>query len=170
MLPGWIDKIETLILFTGRLVSWLTFAMVLTTFLVVLLRYLFETGSIALQESILYMHALIFLVGAAYTLKQNAHVRVDIFYQKFSETQRAWVDLLGSLFLLLPSMSFIIYISWDYVTESWRVLESSREAGGLPGVYLIKTVIIVMAALMLLQGLATSLRALHTIQSKSGNA
>lgn len=116
-----------------------------------------------MQESILFMHALVFLLGAAYTLKQDAHVRVDIFYRKLGTKGKAWVDLLGTLFLLMPVSLFIFWVSWDYVASSWSLLEGSREAGGLPGVYLLKSSILIMASLLLLQGLAMLMRSLCKI-------
>ena len=137
--------------------------MVLVTFIVVVLRYVFDMGWIALQESISYFHSMVFLVGAAYTLKHNGHVRVDILYDRLSKTGKAWVDLLGHLFILMPVMIFIIWISWPYIADSWQVLEGSREAGGLPGVYLLKSLILLMAGLLILQGIALILRALPTI-------
>lgn len=163
MLQAFADTIETFIDRIGRAVSWLTLAMVLTTFLVVVLRYVFNTGWIALQESISYMHALVFLIGASYTLKYDEHVRVDIFYRKLGDKGRAWVDLLGSLFILLPVMIFIIWISWDYIFNSWVVLEDSREAGGLAGVFLLKSVILLMAGLLILQSIALILRSLNKL-------
>ncbi|MCW8910298.1 MAG: TRAP transporter small permease subunit [Gammaproteobacteria bacterium] len=162
-------QIEKFIDFTGRAVSWLTLGMVLTTFLVVLLRYLFDTGSIALQESISYMHALVFLIGAAYTLKHNEHVRVDIFYHKLNSKQRALIDLIGNLLVLLPVMFFILWISWEYVFESWSVLESSRETGGLPGLFLLKSCILLMAGLLMLQSFALIIRSFNTLNSKESN-
>jgi TRAP-type mannitol/chloroaromatic compound transport system permease small subunit len=105
-------NIERLIDWTGRTVSWLVLAMVLMTFLVVTLRYLFDLGWIALQESISYLHSLVFLIGAAYTLKQNKHVRVDIFYDQLGIKGKAWIDLIGHLLILMPVMIFIIWISW----------------------------------------------------------
>ncbi len=92
---------------TGKLIAWLTLIMVLLSFLIVLLRYGFNIGSIALQESILYLHATVFMLGAAYTLKADGHVRVDIFYQKMSLKNKAKVDFFGSLILLLPVSIFI---------------------------------------------------------------
>ena len=132
--------------------------MVLITFLVVVLRYAFDLGWIAMQESVTYMHAALFMLGAAYTLRRNRHVRVDIFYQKLSRRGRAWVDLLGTLLLLMPVSIFIAWIGWDYVFKSWEVMEGSREAGGIPGVYLLKTLMVVMPALVLIQGLVWILR------------
>lgn len=157
------NKLEQLIDWTGRSISWLVLVMVLVTFLVVLLRYVFDMGWIALQESISYFHSLVFLLGAAYTLKQNAHVRVDIFYSKLGKKGKAWVDLTGHILILMPVMIFIIWVSTPYILESWKVTESSREAGGLPGVYLLKSLILVMASLLILQGLAMILKAVLTI-------
>ena len=137
---------------TGRCIAWLTLGMVLVTFTVVILRYLFQTGSIALQESVTYLHASVFMLGAAYTLKHDGHVRVDILYQKFTPRTRAWVDLLGTLLLLFPVCLFILFASLEYVANSWSIQEGSREAGGLDGVFLLKTAIPVMAVLLLLQG------------------
>ena len=151
---------------TGKALSWLSLAMVLLTFAVVVLRYAFDLGWISMQESITYLHATLFMLGAAYTLQQDAHVRVDIFYQRLSPRGKAWVDLLGTLFLLLPVCSFILWVSWDYVAESWHVREASREAGGLPGVYLLKTLILLLPALLLLQGFALFLRNLLFLGGK----
>lgn len=138
--------------------------MVLVTFAVVVLRYALDTGWIAMQESITYLHALVFMLGAAYTFRHQGHVRVDIFYQKFGERGQAWVNLLGTLLLLFPMMGFIFWISWEYVAESWKVMEGSREAGGLPGVFLLKTLLLLMPVAMMLQGLSLMLRSLKIIR------
>ncbi|MEW8563549.1 MAG: TRAP transporter small permease subunit, partial [Candidatus Thiodiazotropha sp.] len=111
---------------TGRAVSWLSLFMVLVTFTVVVLRYVFDLGWIWLQESVTFMHGALFLVGAAYTLKHGGHVRVDIFFQRFSIKRQAWVDMLGSLLLLMPVCLFIFAVSWDYVVQSWSLREGSR--------------------------------------------
>ncbi len=155
-----LDRLAEL---TGRIISWLTLAMVIIIFTVVVLRYVFQTGSIALQESATYLHAVVFMLCAAYTLKQDAHVRVDIFYQRWPARTRAWVDLIGTLLLLLPVCVFIIASSLDYVAMSWSIREGSQEAGGLDGVYLLKTAIPVMAGLLLLQGCALALNSLLII-------
>ncbi len=164
-----LDKIVTVteqfIDWSGRTVSWLSLLLVLVTFVVVVIRYVFDSGSIALQETSTYLHACIFLVGMAYTLQQNAHVRVDIFYSRFSARSKAWVDLCGALFLLLPFMLFVSWISWQYIFESWSVLESSREAGGLPGVFLLKSLILVMTGLLSLQAFTQIARNIETILS-----
>lgn len=151
--------IDALNEWVGRLVAWLTLAAVLVTFVVVVLRYGLSWGSIALQESITYLHALVFMAGAAYTMKHDDHVRVDIFYREMSPRRRAWVNLLGTLLLLLPVCGFILYESWDYVLDAWRRLEGSRETGGLPLVFVLKSFIPLMAVLLGLQGLAQALRA-----------
>lgn len=143
---------------TGRIISWLTLAMVIITFAVVVLRYVFETGSIAMQESVTYLHAIVFMLCAAYTLKHDAHVRVDIFYRRWPERTQAWIDLLGTLLLLVPVCVYIIASSLDYVSVSWSIREGSQEAGGLDGVYLLKTAIPAMAGLLLLQGMALAVR------------
>ncbi len=158
--------IEYFIDLIGRAVSWLSLLMVLGTCLIVLLRYGFDIGSIAMQESINYMHAMVFLLGAAYTLKYNEHVRVDIFYTGFSTRKKAIVDLFGSLFILMPVMIFIFWISWQYVVDSWQVSESSREAGGLAGVFILKTLILLMPVLLLMQALANVLRSITVISNK----
>ena len=116
---------------------------------IVVLRYGFNLGWIWLQESLTYLHVLVFSVVAAWTLQQDGHVRVDIFYARMTEKNRARVDLLGSLLFLVPLCIFTLVISWPYVAYSWKLLESSREAGGLPLVFLLKSLIMVMPALLL---------------------
>ncbi len=152
---------------TGRCIAWLTLTMVLFTFCVVVLRYLFNVGFIWMQESITYMHAVVFMLGAAYTLKHDGHVRVDVVYRLLSYRARAVVDLFGTLFLLFPVCAFIFYISWEYVAASWAVREVSQEAGGIPGVYLLKSVIPLMAFLLFLQGVAQGLTALMVITGRT---
>jgi len=163
MLNKTLTAIESFIDWSGRTVSWLSLLLVLVTFSVVVLRYVFDGGSIALQETTTYLHASIFLIGMAYTLQQDAHVRVDIFYSKFSKQNKAWVDLIGTLFLLLPFMLFISWISWLYIADSWTVLEGSREAGGLPGVFLLKSLILLMTSLLSLQALTQVARNIEII-------
>jgi len=152
------EQLEWINRSVGVLVAWLSLAMVLVTFVVVVLRYVFDTGSIALQESVTYMYAILFMLGVAYTLQQDGHVRVDILYQGFSRPGQAWVNLLGTLFLLVPVSVFLLVSSWGYVADAWAVHEGSREAGGLQGVWLLKTLLLIMPVLMLLQGLIWVLR------------
>ena len=146
--------------FLGRAVSWLTVVMVATVLLVVVTRYFLQVGSIALQESVTYLHATVFLLGIAYTLKQGGHVRVDIFYRQFSARQKALVDFCGGLFFLIPVSVLIFYSSWDYVIASWVIGETSAENNGLPFIYLLKTLMILMPATLLLQGVAEILKSL----------
>ena len=157
------DRIDSFSDWSGRAISWLTLLMVLTTFVIVVLRYAFNLGWIAMQESVTFMHAAVFMLGAAYTLRHDGHVRVDIFYRGRSRRRRALVDLVGTLLLLLPTCVFVFWVSWDYVAASWSLFEGSREPGGLPGVFLLKTLIPVMAALLVLQGLAIALRSALTL-------
>jgi len=163
MLSKILAGIESFIDWSGRTVSWFSLFLVLIMFIVVVMRYIFDSGSIALQESTTYLHASIFLVGMAYTLQQDAHVRVDIFYTQFSSQTKAWIDLFGTLFLLLPFMLFISWISWEYIVDSWSVLEGSREAGGLPGVFILKSLILVMTSLLSLQALTQVARNIQTV-------
>jgi len=147
----------------GRGLAWLAAAMVAVMFAVVVLRYVFDLGWIAMQESVSYMHGLLFTLGAAYTLGHDGHVRIDIFYQRFTPRQRAWVELAGTLLLLLPTAGVIAWLSWGYVVQSWTLLEGSDASGGLPGVFLIKTALVVMPALLVLQGAAQALRSVITL-------
>jgi len=144
-------------------VAWLTAIMVITMFTIVVMRYGFNLGSIAAQESITYMHGLVFMLAIAYTLKIDGHVRVDILYQRWGAKGQAIVNLVGSICLLLPVCLFISYISWDYVAASWSYFEGSREAGGIDAVFLLKSLIPCMAFLVLLQGLSESLKAVRTL-------
>lgn len=144
----------------GRLAAWLCLLMALVTGLVVLLRYGFNFGSQALQESVNYLHAAVFMLGAAYTLQCDAHVRVDIFYRRWSPRTRAWIDCIGSIVLLAPMCVFIFWMSLPYVGNAWSIRESSGDPGGLPAVFLLKTLIPVLAATLLLQGLAEIMRRL----------
>ena len=137
---------------TGRAVSWMTLSMVLLTSVIVTLRYFFEIGSIALQESLTYMHAIVFLMGAAFTLKRKGHVNVDIFYQKFTLRTKAFIQILGTLIFLMPVCIVIFVLCWDYVMNSWAIEEASNEADGLPWVYLLKTLLLLMPVCLILQG------------------
>lgn len=142
----------------GRVISWLALTMVLLQFLVVVMRYVFGTGEIWLQEAIIYQHAFVFMLGASFTLLKDGHVRVDIFYSNRSPRTKAVVNLLGTLLLLFPVMILILWVSYPYVARSWAVLEGSRETSGIPAVFLLKTVILAFAFMMFLQGLSTVIR------------
>lgn len=158
------NALDALSDWSGRLLAWLTLFMVLITCLVVVLRYGFNQGSIALQEVVLYMHAAVFMLGAAYTLKRDSHVRVDIFYRRLSLRGRAWVDLFGTLCLLLPFTALIGWLSWHYVASAWVMREGSRETGGLPYVWLLKSLILLMPTLVAAQGLSLMGRCLLTLR------
>ena len=152
----------------GHATSWLTLLMVLVTFVIVVMRYVFETGLIWLQESLTWMHAVVFMLGAAYTLQQEQHVRVDIFYRKMSDKQRAWVDLLGVLFFIFPICAFFVYESIDYVAASWSIREVSRNSGGLPYPFvpLLKSVLVIMPVAIALQGLSMLLHSAQVIRER----
>ena len=140
--------------------------MVLVTFVVVVMRYVFDSGLIWLQESVVWMHAFVFMVGAAYTLAHEEHVRVDIFYRGMNPRRRAWVDAVGVAVFLLPVCGFLAFKAWDFVAVSWSLKEASRESGGLPYplLPLLKVVLIVMPLALALQGVSLLLRSLRTIR------
>ena len=153
---------------TGRAASWLTLLMVLVTFLIVVLRYVFDAGMIWLQESVTWMHAAVFMLGAAYTLLAEEHVRVDIFYQRMDGVARAWVDLLGVTLFLLPFCAYLGWASWDFAAASWSIRESSREPGGLPFpfVSLLKSIVVFMPVAVGLQGLSLFAKSLARIRGR----
>lgn len=143
---------------TGRALAWCIPVMMLVTAAVVVMRYGFGQGLTAMQESVSYLHGSVFMLGAAYALKHGAHVRVDIFYQRFSPRQRAWIDSLGTLIFLLPLCGLILLSSWDFSAKAWEIREASVEPGGIPAVFLLKSLIPLMAVNLALQGLAELLR------------
>ena len=152
----------------GKFASIGILLMTVITFVVVVLRYGFGVGWIALQESVMYLHALVFMLGAAYTLGEDGHVRVDIFYRQFSERRKHWVNLFGSIVFLIPVCAFILVMSWDYVLNSWKLLESSKEAGGLPLVFVLKSLVPLMAVLLILQGIAQIADAILGLKQEEG--
>jgi TRAP-type mannitol/chloroaromatic compound transport system permease small subunit len=143
----------------GRAAAWLVLAVVLLQFALVIARYLFGFGWAWLTESVIYAHATVFMLVAAWTLHIGGHVRVDIFYAEASARAKALVELIGALLLLLPFMFVLIWLSVPYAARSWSILEHSQEASGLPIVFVLKTLIPLFAALMALQGLAQAIRA-----------
>ena len=149
-----LNVVESFTETTGRLIAWLTMLMVVLVMIVVVTRYFLEVGSIALQESVTYLHCLVFMLGLAFTLKHDGHVRVDIFYRGFSPKSKAMVNLLGGIFFLVPVCLLIFFTSWNYVLASWAIHETSAENNGLPFVYLLKTLMLLMPATLLLQGVA----------------
>lgn len=163
-----LNALDRISILSGRIASWLTLFMLIVTFVVVVMRYVFDAGAIWLQESVVWMHAVVFMVGAAYTLQQDEHVRVDIFYRSMTERRRAWVDLLGTLFFLLPVCAFLGYKAWDFVAVSWQLGEASREPGGMPYPFvpLLKSVLLLMPLLLALQGISMLVRALRTLREQ----
>jgi TRAP-type mannitol/chloroaromatic compound transport system permease small subunit len=158
-----IRAIEALNEWTGRAVSWLVVLLVFNTFLVAVLRYGFSRGWVWLQESYVWMHAIIFLVAAGYTLLHENHVRIDIFYGPATKRTKAWVNALGTALLLWPTLVAIGWVTWPYVRLSWSRLESSQEAGGLPGLFLLKSCMLAFVVLVGLQGLALFLRSVMVL-------
>ena len=138
----------------GILTSYLAIPLILITFFVAFMRYALDFGSIAIQEITIYLHALIFTVGASYTLKNNMHVRIDIFYNKFSNNLKKNINLFGTIFFLLPSCILIFITSFNYVISSIMLLESSKEAGGLPILYILKSYILLMVFTLFLQAIS----------------
>ena len=147
----WIDRFSS---WMASGIKWLSLAMVLTTLTVVVLRYGFSVGAIPLQEAVLYMHGLVFLLGIPNGIADNSHVRVDLLYSRYSQRTQRLVDLCGHVLFLVPLALFMLFITIPYVQASWRVLEGSPEVGGLPAVFLLKTLLPVAAVCMLLQGIS----------------
>lgn len=159
------DRIDRLNAGIGRGAAWLCLLVVAVQFLVVVLRYVFGLGSIWLTESVIYGHAALFMLAAAWTLREGGHVRVDVFYAEAAPRTRAWVDLGGALLLLLPFMAVLFYFAAPYVARSWAILETSRETSGIPAVFLLRTLIPFFALLMMLQGVAQAIRALDVLRT-----
>jgi len=164
-LRGRLDRISTA---SGQAAAWLTLFMVIVTFVVVVMRYVFDAGWIWVQESVVWMHAMVFMLGAAYTLRSEEHVRVDVFYRTMGEQRRAWVDLIGVLIFLMPLCLFLAWKSFDFVTQSWSLREASRESGGLPYPFIpmLKSVLLLMPITVALQGLSLLLNSLQTLRGK----
>jgi TRAP-type mannitol/chloroaromatic compound transport system permease small subunit len=165
-LLGLARLIDTVNARFGQACSWLTLFLVVGTAIVVVLRYGFGIGATGLQEAVLYAHALVFMGTAAWVLQRNGHVRVDIFYQKFSPRYQALVDVLGTLLFLLPVSLFLGWASWDYVSNSWATLEASSETGGLHFVYLQKSIIIIFVVSLAFQGVAEIIKAGYIVAGR----
>ena len=153
------DEIDRITAAVGRIASWCSLYVVIAEFAVVVFRYALGLGSIRLQESVLYAHAGLFMLAAAWTLQIDGHVRVDIFYARGTARARAAVNLLGALVFLLPFAAVLFALTLPYVERSWHIFETSPQPSGLPLVYLLKTVILLFAALIGLQGVAQAIRA-----------
>ena len=161
------DQIDRLNAVIGRAVSWLALFMVLVQFALVVMRYVFGLSSIQFQESLLYAHGAMLMLAAGYTLLRDGHVRVDIFYREASAKRRALVDLLGVLLLLIPFAAVLSISAWPYVADAWAVREGSRETSGIQAVFLLKSVILVFAALLTLQGVSLAIRAMAKLTGRS---
>lgn len=161
-------SLEALVAWVGRAAAWATVPMVLVTFAVVLLRYVFSVGWQWLQESTLYLHSLVFLLTAGHTLASDGHVRVDIIYGRFGRRGRAWVDLVGTLVFLLPFCVLIAVKASPFVAASWQARETSPDPGGLPFVYGLKTLLLAYALLLCFQGVATAIRAVLSLLAPPG--
>ena len=155
-----IDRLNAVL---GSAAAWAVLAMVLVQFAIIMLRFAFGLGSLWMQESLHYLLAVLVLFAAPWTLLANGHVRVDIFYADAAPRTQAKIDLAGALFLLIPFMAAIIWFSWPYAARAWAIMEGSREAGGIPLVFLLKSSIPAFAALMLLQGFAQAFRAVLSL-------
>lgn len=164
-----IKFIDTLNYRVGRAVMWLAITTALVQFTTVILRYVFAIGFIPMQESIWYLHSILFMTGAGFTLLQDGHVRVDILYRSARPRRRAMVDLFGALFLLLPVCIATLWLSFSYVLNSWAIFEGSTEVSGLPLIFLLKTFIWVFAVLVGLQGVALAMRAWIAIATNDQN-
>lgn len=151
-----IDRVNEHI---GRMVWWLALGLVLVQFAVVVLRYLYGTSFIKLQESVIYLHATLFMLGAGYTWLHDGHVRVDVFYGEATPKTKALVDLLGVLTCVIPFCVVVITVSWPFVRRSWAVLEGPLHYGGIKAVFLLKTLVLLFALLLLLQAIAIVIRA-----------
>lgn len=153
----------------GRAVAWCALALVLVQFVAVVQRYVFGIGWIWVEESIVYLHATLFMAGAAYTLLEDGHVRVDIFYADASPRGRAWTDLLGTVFFLWPVSALVTVKAWPYVAASWAVWEGSPETSGIPAVFLLKSLILVFAVLIAVQGVSMAAAALDVLRGDGGS-
>lgn len=158
-----VDRLNETI---GRGVIWLSSVLVLVVCYDVFTRYILKTSSVAVQELEWHIFSLLFLIAAAYSLKHDRHVRVDVFYLKFSERGKAWVDFLGSLVFLVPFCIVAILASEYFVLNSFRIGETSPDPGGLPARYLLKSAIPLGFFLLLLQALSLSFRSLLTLLGK----
>jgi len=159
------DRIDRLNAAIGRAAAWLVLVVVLLQFGLVVARYPFGLGSARLTETVIYAHAAVFMLAAAWTLHAEGHVRVDVFYAEASARTKAWINLAGAILLLLPFMLVLLWLSVPYAARSWAILEHSQEASGLPLVFVLKTLIPVFALLMALQGIAQAIRAAAALRT-----
>jgi len=191
MMNKTIHFLESISEQSGRLVAWLVLLLVLLTLSVAIPRYLLSNewflglnllsldwGEIrsnysqhvnAMNDGIQYMHAIIFMFGLSYAMKSGDHVRIDILYRSMSARRQAWVNIIGILLLFYPTFIFILIMSWDYVLNAWSILESSSRPGGLPWLYLLKSMLLIMPVMMILQGTASLLRNIQTLINRDAS-
>lgn len=150
----------------GQAFSWLSLAIVLVCFTVVVLRYLFSIGFIWMQDLYVWLNAVMFTGVAGYALMKNVHVRVDIFYRPAALRRKAWIDLIGFVIFMLPFAVVTVMWSLPFVERSWKFWESSRNIGGMPGLYVIKSFILVFAAVVVLQGFAIACRSVLVLAGR----
>ena len=158
MLAGLVRGVDALNEWVGRGVAWLTLGCVVTCFAVVVLRYAFDIGFPWLQELYVWQHAAVFMAGAGYTMLHRGHVNVDVIYGRIGPRRQAWVDILGTLLFLFPWLAVVAWTSAPFVLSSWSVREASSTAGGMPGLYLLKSLLWAFCALLFLQGCALIVR------------
>ncbi len=149
---------QKLIIKIGESVSWLNLLLTLIVFVIVVCRYAFGLSWVWLQELSIYIHALIFMSAAAYTLQADQHVKVDVLSYKLSEKMNSGLKKIGVVLFLWPTCVLIFYQSWSYVVNSWHVLETSTDPNGLPGIFLLKTLLLVYPSLLFMQGLLILLK------------
>ncbi len=154
MLEKFVNFVDGLSDKIGHLVGWMTTLMVLTVFYDTVMRYAFNKGNVALQELEWHLFAIVFLLGAAYTLKANGHVRVDILYVRLSEKTKAWIDFLGVFIFLIPFSVMVILSTKGFIMNSWAIREISPDPGGLPARYILKAMIPLGFSLLIVQGLS----------------
>ncbi len=158
------DLIDRFNVVTGRGLAWFALFIVLIQFAVVLMRYVFGIGSIFMQELIVYLHGFLFMLASAYTLTQDGHVRVDIFYREAQPRTKAKINMFGAAFLMIPVCILIIYMSWGYVYNSWAIMEGSQETSGIQARFLLKSAIIGFSIQMALQGFVMMVRSWYALQ------
>ena len=159
-----IPKLSKFISWLGQTVAWFNPLMAALIVVVVVLRYLFDTGSLLLQESVIYLHGAVVMLGISYALQNRSHVRVDIVFSRWSKTTQATVDLVGHLIFLMPFSLCVLIFSWEYVLASWQIREGSLEVGGIQAVFVLKTLIPAMSITLLIQGLAESVKCVRIIR------
>jgi TRAP-type mannitol/chloroaromatic compound transport system permease small subunit len=150
----------------GAILSFLSLAIVLVCFCVVLLRYGFRTGSVPLQDLYVWLNGVMFMGIAGYALLKDGHVRVDIFYREASKRRRAQIDIAGSLLFIAPFLVLLTLYAWPYVSRSWAMAESSPNFGGLPGLFLLKSFLLVFVGVVGLQAVALSGRGILVLAGR----